>query len=303
MASEDIQSERIAVAQYVRMSTEHQQYSTENQTLAILQYAQTHRMTLVRTYADHGKSGLVLAGRSGLTQLLNDVKNGDAPFEAVLVYDVSRLGRFQDTDEAAHYEHLLKQAGILVHYCAEPFVNDGSLPSALIKTLKRTMAGEYSRELSVKVFAGQRRLIELGFRQGGNAGYGLRRHLVDEARNFKQALRKGEHKSIQTDRVILAPGPLEEIKTVQRVFRLFIDERHTELKIAAQLNAEGIPTDYGRPWTRSVIHEILTNPKYIGSNVYNRCSFKLKQVHVKNPPEEWVECPIFCTGWIVSVAH
>mgnify|MGYP006201013309 CR=1 FL=1 len=39
---------------------------------------------------------------------------------------------------------------------------------------KRAMAGEYSRELSAKVFAGQCRLIELGFRQGGPAGYGLR---------------------------------------------------------------------------------------------------------------------------------
>jgi len=31
------------------------------------------------------------------------------------------------------------------------------------------MAGEYSRELSAKVFIGQCRLIELGFRQGGSA--------------------------------------------------------------------------------------------------------------------------------------
>jgi len=61
-----------------------------------------------------------------------------------------------------------------VHYRAEQFENDGSLSSTLLKTIKRTMAGEYGRELSVKVFAGQCRLIERGFRQGGPAGYGLR---------------------------------------------------------------------------------------------------------------------------------
>jgi hypothetical protein len=62
------------------------------------------------------------------------------------------------------------------------------------------MAGEYSRELSVKVFAGQRRLVELGYRQGGPAGFGLRRQLIDEAGNPKAELCRGEQKSIQTDR-------------------------------------------------------------------------------------------------------
>jgi len=46
------------------------------------------------------------------------------------------------------------------------FENDGSPVSTIIKGVKRAMAGEYSRELSVKVFTGQCRLIELGYRQG-----------------------------------------------------------------------------------------------------------------------------------------
>ena len=78
------------------------------------------------------------------------------------------------------------------------------------------MAGEYSRELSVKVFAGQCRLVELGFRQGGPAGYGLRRQLIDEKRQPKAELRRGERKSLQTDRVVLTLGPQEEIDQVRR---------------------------------------------------------------------------------------
>jgi DNA invertase Pin-like site-specific DNA recombinase len=133
---------------------------------------------------------------------------------------------------SAYYEYVLKQSGIRVHYCGEPFENDGSLPSDLIKTLKRTMAGEYSRELSVKVFAGQCRLIELGFRQGGPAGYGLRRHLVDQDRVFKQVLQGGERKSLQTDRVILAVGPPEEVEVVRRIFRYFTEEGANEREIS-----------------------------------------------------------------------
>jgi DNA invertase Pin-like site-specific DNA recombinase len=141
------------VAQYVRMSTEHQQYSTENQATAILQYAHSHNMEIVWTYSDHGKSGLSLSGRAGLAELLDDMKNGTIDFDAVLVYDVSRWGRFQNPDQGAAYEYSLTAANIDVHYCAEQFKNDGGISSALLKTVKRVMAGEYSRELSVKVWA------------------------------------------------------------------------------------------------------------------------------------------------------
>jgi DNA invertase Pin-like site-specific DNA recombinase len=278
----------LRVARYVRMSTEHQQYSTENQSVAIDEYAKARGMEIVRTYADHGKSGLNLAGRPGLKSLLKDVSSGVSDFEAILVYDVSRWGRFQDADESAYYEYVLKQSGIRVHYCGEPFENDGSLPSDLIKTLKRTMAGEYSRELSVKVFAGQCRLIELGFRQGGPAGYGLRRHLVDQDRVFKQVLQGGERKSLQTDRVILAVGPPEEVEVVQRIFRYFTEEGANEREISDLLNRDGDVNDLKRPWTRAGVRQVLTNPKYIGSNVYNRRSFKLKRKRIKNPPEMWV---------------
>jgi DNA invertase Pin-like site-specific DNA recombinase len=126
-------------------------------------------MEIVRTYTDAGRSGLSLQNRDALQRLIREVETKEPDFEAILVYDLSRWGRFQDTDESAYYEFLCKEAGILVHYCAEQFENDGSLSATIIKGMKRAMAGEYSRELLTKVFAGQCRLITLGFRQGGNA--------------------------------------------------------------------------------------------------------------------------------------
>ena len=275
-------------AEYVRMSTEHQQYSTENQTAVHRRYADAHKMDIVRTYADDGKSGLNIEGRDALQQLITDVESGSANFEAILVYDVSRWGRFQDTDQSAYYEYLCKRANIDVHYCAEPFVNDGSPNSTLLKAMKRSMAAEYSRELSVKVFAGQCRLIELGFRQGGPPGYGLRRLLIDQQRNPKGLLKRRERKSIQTDRVILVPGPREEIAVVQEIYRRFVVLRQSEDEIAEILNARGVRTDWDRPCTRAFIRQILTNPKYVGANVYNRRSFKLKKKRVVNPPEMWI---------------
>lgn len=109
--------------------------------------------------------------------------------------------------------------------------------------------------------------------------------LVDEKGDEKGALNRGEQKSIQTDRVILVPGPDDEVATVRRVYRLFLDERRTEREIAHTLNADGVGTDRGTFWTRGTVHELLTNEKYIGHNVYNRRSFKLKQKREQNPPD------------------
>jgi len=160
---------------------------------------------------------VILANDRGLQQLLRDVV-GTPLFRAILVYDVSRWGRFQDTDESAHYEFLCKAAGVPVHYCAESFANDGTLSSLLMKTLKRGMAAEYSRELSVKVLAGQKRLACLGYKQGGVPGYGLRRMLVASDGTPKQLLANGERKSIATDRVTLVHGP-EHLRPFSRVPR------------------------------------------------------------------------------------
>ncbi len=278
----------IRAAQYVRMSTEHQKYSTENQAEIIAQYAEKRGFEIVRTYEDAGKSGLRLDGRLSLQRLISDVRGGVADFAAILVYDISRWGRFQDADESAYYEFICREVGIAVHYCAEQFENDGSLSATIIKSMKRAMAGEYSRELSAKVFTGQCRLIRLGFRQGGPAGYGLRRQLVDEHNVQKAELHRGEQKSLQTDRVVLTPGPPNEIETVHRLYRMFVVQRRSETDIAKVLNAEGILSDFGRPWTRGAVHQILTNEKYIGNNVYNRISFKLKSKRVTNTPEMWV---------------
>jgi DNA invertase Pin-like site-specific DNA recombinase len=270
------------------MSTEHQQYSTDNQLAAIAQYAQKRGFEVVRSYADEGKSGLRLEGRDALQNLLNDIERGKHDFEHVLVYDVSRWGRFQDPDESATYEMRCRRAGVKVHYCAEQFENDGSPVSNIIKSIKRMMAGEYSRELSVKVHAGQSRLIERGFRQGGPAGYGLRRVLIDEKGNRKQQLEVGERKSIQTDRIILCPGPTEEVSTVNWIYRQFVNNGLNEQAIADQLNVKGIYRGSGELWTRGTVHQILINEKYIGDNVWNRVSAKLKGRKIRNDPSSWI---------------
>ena len=90
--------------------------------------------------------------------------------------------------------------------------------------------------------------------------------------------------------MILVPGPEHEINNVKLIYDLFINHKMEESKIAKLLNEKGVLTDLGRKWTRGTVHQVLSNEKYIGNNVYNKTSFKLKNERVKNPTNKWVRC-------------
>ena len=280
----------IRAAQYLRMSTDVQKLSFAYQGAAIERYAQKHGFIVSRTYKDSGRSGLTLKWRKGLTQLLEDVVSGRNDFNAVLVYDVSRWGRFQDTDESAHYEFLCRRAGVPVHYCAEPFRSGTSSPAVVMKTLKRVMAAEYSRELSVRVTRTKKILTERGFRVGGAAGYGLRRMMLSPEGFRRRLLAHGEVKDIRTGRVILVPGPADETRVVRDIYRLRVSKHQSYDAIAAYLNRNGVPHP-GVPWNGGHVCEILGNPKYIGWATWRRTTGPLGTREVKVPPSQWVARP------------
>ncbi len=150
------------------------------------------------------------------------------------------------------------------------------------------MAGEYSRELSVKVFAAQCRIVELGYRLGGYAGFGLRRMLVDQNGVLKGMLARGEHKCIATDRLILVPGPPNEVAIVRWIFAMFVRERKAEQQIANILNKQGTMSEFERPWSGQRIRYMLKSEKYVGHNVWGHISFKLQKMRVHNAPEMWL---------------
>lgn len=273
------------------MSTERQQYSLANQSENIQQYAEYHGYSIVQTYSDEARTGVLFRKRKGLQQLIHDVVQGQTRYKAILVYDVSRWGRSQDIDEAAYYEFLCKSAGIPVEYCAEPFSNDGGLSSLIMKSLKRVMAGEYSRELGVKIFAAQKRLAQLGYRQGGQPGYGLRRLLISADGTPKQLLAHGERKSIANDRVIQVPGPEDEVRCVREIYRLYLELGMSFWAIARELNRRKIPFMYDHDWRPRDVSKILTTPKYAGFNVYGRTSLRLYTPPIRTPESEWIVRP------------
>ncbi|KLD78501.1 hypothetical protein Y886_09890, partial [Xanthomonas hyacinthi DSM 19077] len=269
------------------MSTDMQQYSLANQKAAIETYAAEHGMSVVREYRDEGRSGLTIEHRPGLTAMMEDIRSGRAGFDAVLVLDVSRWGRFQNTDEAAFHEFMCWRAGVQVLYVGESFENDQSPFSLVFKGIKRAMAAEYSRELSTKVSAGQRRLAKMGYRQGAIAGYGLRRLLVSADGDAKFLLADGDRKSLASDRIILVPGPPEEVDRVRWIFERYLKGQGCSA-IARELNDQDILSHRGKRWVYATVRTILDNEKYVGHAVYCRSSKKLAGRTTQNPEIDWV---------------
>lgn len=278
----------IRAAQYVRMSTDHQRYSIDNQVSAIASYAAQNNIEIVRTYADEGRSGVRLKGRLALSELLADVRDRRANYKAILVYDISRWGRFQDSDESAYYEFVCKLAGIEVIYCAEPFKNDGGMPAALLKVMKRVMAGEYSRELSVKVSRAHRQQAALGFHQGGPANYGLRRAVIGPDGVQKVVMERRQAKNLQTDKVVLVPGPDDEIEVVRGIFKLYVKDRLSFKEIATRLNQRGLRNGLGNAWTLENVINILRSEKYAGTFTFGMTRWPLLGGQIGVPKKDWI---------------
>lgn len=277
-------------AQYLRMSTEQQTYSLAYQRTAIAAYALSHGYEIVDTYEDAGVSGLTMRGRDGLRRLLADVLAGAAGFEAVIVYDVSRWGRFQDPDQAAHYEFLCREAGVRIVYCAESFVDQLGMPAMLMKHIKRAMAAEYSRELSEKIILSKRGVGLQGYWPGGSPPLGLRRSVTAAAGGPTRRFEAGERNAVKGERVRIVPGPAAEIRRVRQIFRLCVDEGLSPNAIARRLNVEYEVEAPGPVWTQQRVRRILRDELYVGVRIVGRAQVRLG-VCERRPEGDWVRVP------------
>jgi len=279
-------SQKSRAAVYLRVSTEHQKYSLSRQAAELNAYAAEHGLNIVKRYVDEGRSGRTLQARPALIEMLQTIVQGQAEFCEVLVYDVSRWGRFEDLDEASHYEFLCRQAGVQIRYCNEDFENGGTPASFIFKTLKRVAAAEFSRQLSRDIHSAMRTNSELGFRSGGRAEFGLARALVTPGKLERTILHPTERKACSSQKVMHALGPPAELRCVKRMFGYAIRRRGTAW-IARKLNQENVLMR-GKPWTAARVRSVLTNELFTGSLVWGRHSRKLAG---PRPKSEWVVVP------------
>jgi len=283
------ESTRRAVAYYRHSAQDRQENSVEIQQDQVRQFAREHNIEIIREFADKGKSGLSTEGRDAFNELLNDyVQGGKEKFDFVLVLDVSRWGRYQDTDLSAYFTGLCAKHGKQVVFTTIGFGEKNDLLHGLHLSIERYRAASYSRELSTKVFKGCAKIASQGFRAGGTPPYGFHRLLLDEQRHPVQILERGQRKSIQNQRVTLTPGAPEETAVIHLIFAEFVHKQFPPGRIASNLNEQRIPSPGGKQWSPAAINAILENELYVGTMIYNKTSQRLKSASHKNPEDEWI---------------
>jgi DNA invertase Pin-like site-specific DNA recombinase len=277
------------VALYERRSTNEilQADSLEAQDEILRRYAADHHHQVVDVFRDSA-SGRSVKGRGEFARLISLVTKS-APFEAVLVRDVSRWGRFPNIDESAYWEFFLLMHGIRVVYVQEHFRNDDRTPyDHLLKSLKRVLAAEFSRDKARMVQFGKYRAVKAGFWQGGVPPYGMRRVLVSPAGATLQPLRPGQRKALTDHHIKLARGPRSAVRVVRRIFHLFVKERQTVGEIVRFLNHEGIPSPKGTQWRERSVSKILTCPAYVGEAYGNFvASSNFAETQFIRVPDAW----------------
>jgi DNA invertase Pin-like site-specific DNA recombinase len=252
------------------MSTDAQDLSPEMQAKAIAAYAQANNLTVSETYLDAGRSGLTLHKRPAMKKLLADVARQDCGFSTILVYDISRWGRFQDTDASAYYEYHCRLHGVAVTYVQELATCTDSPIGSLIKGLKRAMAAEFSRELAIKTRAGQNSALDRGLHMGSLPCIGISRVAVSKGGTVERPLGPFEHKAFAREHVKWVRGPDEEVKLVQEIFNRYAYTDITFESLAHQLQIEGRVARSGKPITTWMLHSLIDCEAFVGNFVWGR---------------------------------
>jgi len=281
---------------YVRRSTDRQEASLDDQEDAIREYAAAQGFDLLRLYRDDAISGTSVEKRDGFRRLIADAQGGRDGWRFLIVYDVSRFGRF-DNDEAGHYRFLLKQAGVEVLYVRENLRGDDT--DDILRPVLQYKAREYSRGLSADTIRGQVSLVEKASWPGGTPPYGFdllfhdadgrpyqvvrwmgdgTKQILDLEGRLLRTQPRGERvKTSKRDRAVLVPSLPERVAAVRRIFDEYLGGTGFK-NIAVKLNNEGVPSPRNRDyasihdghWSPSSIRAILMNPAYRGDLAWNR---------------------------------
>ena len=282
-------TEKRAVAYYRHSAQDKQEYSVEIQQEHVRKFAADHNIEIIKEFADRGITGVVVKDRDAFNEMIKVyVEGGKEKFDYVLVFDVSRWGRFQDGDESAHYTWLCSSRGIKVIFSSMGFQKENDLFFGVYLNFERWRAARYSQELSEKVWKGCSKIASYGYWAGGMAPYGMHRLLLDEQKKPVRVLIRGEHKAIHNQRTTLTPGDEREVDTILEIFKLFVNKHRPPDAIAAMLNQRQIPSPGKSAWTRSAVYAILRNEIYAGTMVWNKTSQKLNTKSIHNLPADWV---------------
>ncbi|MFN6162876.1 MAG: recombinase family protein [Planctomycetota bacterium] len=259
----------IAAVGYVRMSTDKQETSPEQQKQEIQAYAAKHGYSVLRWYADLGISGDKTEKRVQFQQMIADAEAGR--FKAILCWDQDRFGRF-DSLESGYWIHPLRKRGVQLITCTDGPVDWNTFAGRMLYGMKQEGKHQYLVDLSNNVTRRMWQLAQQGRWVCGAVPVGYR---LDEDGKIQL-------------------GPAEDVQMVRMLFDQYAAGSTTR-QLARMLSEKGYRSSKGKPWSVAGITGLLKKPMYAGHYTYGRHQFSKYQPRTKQgkyrAKDEWVTIP------------
>lgn len=233
------------VALYARFSSDNQRSeSIDAQIRAMKAYCEQHHFVIVETYVDEAKSA-TSDRRPAFQQMISDSSTRN--FNILLVHKLDRFAR--NRYDSAVYKRELKKNGVTVYSVLENL--DDSPESIMMEAVLEGMAEYYSQNLARETMKGLRENALQCKHTGGIAPLG---YDIDPI----------------TRKLIINE---DEAKAVRLIFEMY-GNGYGYSAILDRLHELDLKTKIGNDFQKNSLYSILSNPKYQGMYVYNRCSAK-----------------------------
>jgi site-specific DNA recombinase len=208
--------------------------------------ARSRGWEIVAEFEDAAESGRS-DDRPAFREMVAAARSKPRPFEYVIVWKFSRFAR--NREHSIMYKRQLERNGVKVISLNEPI--EDSPAGRMLEGMLEVIDEFHSASLAQDVERGMRKNASMGFYNGGPAPVGYRK------------LRTG---SEAAPRIKLEPDPAWS-PLVQRMFSLVLAGEGMT-RISEILNEEGQLTPRGRPWSKTQVHNVVTNQVYAGSIVW-----------------------------------
>lgn len=269
---------------YLRKSTDLQEASLEQQKEKILLFAKEHSIKVIEFFAEEA-CGENVEGRLQFRKMIECCKSQDV-FQYVLVYDISRWGRFENPKEAVYWEVEIEKAGKKLVFVSEGFKED-SIGTSITNFVKSAEASEYLKNIRRQTTRGMIYNAKKGFWMGGRPPYGYDRAIVENGK-IMEVLPEGRQKSIKDQKIKLVVNK-QQAKLVKTIFVMFAKQGLSTNSIVTYLNQSHHSPPRGRLWAKGTLWQMLHNEAYIGTLVYNRENkHKRHGKHKYNPKDKWI---------------
>lgn len=225
---------------YARFSSDQQrEESISAQVRACREYCQRKGYLVTKIYADEAKSGKNISKREQYKKMLADAQKD--LFDVVVFHKIDRNSR----NELDYYitKNQLICAGIKYEYAAQNI--DTSPAGQMMEGILVAVAANYSRNLAEETKKGLKENALKAQFNGGTPPLGY----------------KIVNKNYEVDPY--------EAEAVKLIFELYLSGNGYN-QISKMLNAKGYRTKRGRNFGKNSLHDILCNPRYCGTYIFNK---------------------------------